>query len=90
GADDETSYKLSAGSLLVYPSTALHRVEPVTMGTRLVVVGWVQSLIRHADRREILFDLDTVRRSLFTREGKTSEFDLLSKSVANLLRLWAE
>jgi PKHD-type hydroxylase len=38
----------------------------------------------------LLFDLDTARHRLFQRDGKTAEFDLLSKSAANLLRMWAE
>ena len=90
GADDEKGYRLDAGSLLVYPSSTLHRVDPVTQGSRLVAVGWVQSLIRDASQREILFDLDTARRAMFAKEGKTPEFDLISKSIANLLRKWAE
>ncbi|MBE9166276.1 Fe2+-dependent dioxygenase [Pleurocapsales cyanobacterium LEGE 06147] len=90
GADDEKAYKLEAGSAIVYPSTTLHRVDPVTKGTRLVAVGWVQSFIREASDREILFDLDTIRRTIFVKEGKTPEFDLLSKSIANLLRKWAD
>ncbi|ERT04606.1 2OG-Fe(II) oxygenase superfamily protein [Lyngbya aestuarii BL J] len=89
-ADDEKAYKLEAGAMIVYPSSTLHRVDTVTKGTRLVVVGWVQSLVRDASQREILFDLDTARRAMFAREGKTPEFDLISKSVANLLRKWAE
>lgn len=90
GADREQSYKLEAGSAIVYPSTTLHRVEPVTQGERLVVVGWVQSRIRDAAKREILFDLDTAQRSLFAREGKTPEFDLIAKSQTNLLRRWLD
>jgi PKHD-type hydroxylase len=90
GTGGEQSYKLDAGSMILYPSGALHRVEPVTSGARLAAVGWAQSLVRDAGKREILFDLDTVRRSVFQREGKTAEFDLLSKSTANLLRMWAE
>ncbi|MBD0269735.1 MAG: Fe2+-dependent dioxygenase [Cyanobacteria bacterium Co-bin8] len=90
GADSETNYKLEAGTALFYPSTTLHRVDPVTSGERLVIVGWVQSLVRDASQREILFDLETVRRSLFAQSGKSDEFDLLSKSVANLLRRWVE
>ncbi|HEY9878017.1 MAG TPA: Fe2+-dependent dioxygenase [Leptolyngbyaceae cyanobacterium] len=89
-ADAETAYKLEAGTALFYPSTTLHRVDPVSSGERLVIVGWVQSLIRDASKREILFDLETVRRSLFSQDGKSDEFDLLSKSVANLLRQWVE
>ncbi|MDJ1182991.1 Fe2+-dependent dioxygenase [Roseofilum casamattae] len=89
-ADSEMSYKLEAASALVYPSTTLHRVEPVISGERLVAVGWVQSLIRDRQQREILFDLETVKRSLYARDGKTNEFDLMCKSVANLLRQWAD
>ncbi|ACK70360.1 2OG-Fe(II) oxygenase [Gloeothece citriformis PCC 7424] len=90
GADDEKAYKLDLNSVLVYPSSTLHRVEPVTKGTRLVAVGWVQSLVRDASEREILFDLETARRAIFVQQGKTPEFDLISKSIANLLRKWAE
>jgi PKHD-type hydroxylase len=88
--EGEQSFKLEAGDAVVYPSTSLHRVDPVKRGTRFVAVGWAQSLVRRADQRELLFDLDTARRSLFTREGKCAEFDLLSKCVSNLLRDWAE
>lgn len=90
GADDEQSYKLPAGHAIIYPSSTLHRVNEVTQGQRLVVVGWVQSLVRDPAQRELLFDIDTVRRSIFAQHGKTAEFDLLSKSVSNLLRRWAE
>lgn len=86
----EQAYKLEAGSAIAYPSTTLHRVEPVTRGARLVGVTWVQSFVRDAESREILFDLDTTRRTLFQQSGKTREFDLLSKSYANLLRKWSD
>ncbi|GBF82154.1 Fe2+-dependent dioxygenase [Aphanothece sacrum] len=86
----EVSYKLEAGSIILYPSSFLHRVEPVTEGTRLVVVGWIESLVRDEYKREILFDLDTVRRSIFAKEGKSIEFDLLCKTHANLLRQWVD
>lgn len=89
-ADGVHTYKLAAGSAIAYPSSTIHRVETVTSGTRLVAVGWVQSLVRNAQQRELLFDLDTARRSLFATHGKTPEFDLISKSHANLLRQWAE
>ena len=66
------------------------RVENVTRGTRLVAVTWVQSLVRSAEDREILFDLDLARRAIFQQHGKTREFDLIAKSYANLLRKWSE
>lgn len=88
--DSAQSFKLPAGSLLLYPSSSLHRVAPVTRGTRLAAIGWCQSEIRLAAQRAILFDLDRCRRALFGEAGKSEVFDLLSKSHANLLRMWAE
>lgn len=90
GIDSEQAYKLSAGSMLVYPASSLHRVDPVVSGVRWAAVGWVQSQIRDHAQREILFELDTVRRSLFAQSGKTNEFDLVSKSLSNLLRQWVD
>ena len=86
----EQDFKLDAGSAVLYPSSTLHRVEPVTDGVRLAAVTWIQSFVRDPSQREILFDLDTVRQSLFNQQGKSSEFDLLAKSISNLLRLWSE
>lgn len=87
-----TAYKLDAGQALLYPATTLHRVAEVTRGERLAAVLWVQSLVRDASRREILFDLDTVRRSAWEQAGQRSsaDFELLAKTYANLLRAWAE
>ena len=86
----DDAIKLPAGSMIVYPSTTLHRVAQVTRGQRNVVAGWARSFVRDAAQREMLFDLDTARRTIFARDGKSAEFDLISKSVANLLRMWAE
>ena len=82
--------KLPAGSIVTYPSSTLHRVAPVTRGVRVAAVTWVQSMIRDPACREILFDLEATRRSIFETQGKTREFDLISKSFANLMRMWAE
>ena len=90
GAAGEDAVKLAAGSLIAYPSTALHRVAEVTRGERLAAVGWARSYLRDGAQRELLFELDTARRQLFKREGKSAEYDLVSKSLANLLRMWAE
>jgi PKHD-type hydroxylase len=89
-AGGEQSFKLPAGAAVVNPSTTLHRVTEVTRGTREVAVMWVQSLIRSAERRELLFDLERARRALFDREGKTAEFDLFHKVASNLRRMWVE
>jgi PKHD-type hydroxylase len=63
-------------------------VEPVRSGQRLVAVGWIESRIRQAEQRELLFELDTARRALFQRSGKDEIFDLVTKSYSNLLRRW--
>jgi PKHD-type hydroxylase len=86
----EEQIKLPAGSIVAYPSSSLHRVTPVTRGVRVAAVTWVQSMVRDPACREILFDLETTRRSIFESQGKTREFDLISKSFANLMRMWAE
>lgn len=86
----EQEIKLPAGSAVLYPSTSLHRVAPVTRGQRLAAVTWIRSLIRDAGQREILFDIDRVQDALFKRDGKCMETDLLAKTQSNLLRLWAE
>ena len=89
-ASGEDAVKLPAGSLVTYPSTALHHVAAVTRGTRLAAVGWARSYVRDAAQREMLFDLDTARRQMFAERGKTAEYDLVSKALANLLRMWVE
>ena len=86
----EESFKLPPGSVITYPATSLHRVAPVTGGERLVAAGWVRSYVRDPARRELLFDLETARRRLFDREGKTAEGDLLAKCAANLMRMWCD
>jgi PKHD-type hydroxylase len=89
-AAGEQEFKLAAGAMIVYPSTALHRVEAVQRGERLAAVGWARSFIRSSEQREILFDLENARRDIFDLHGKTPAFDQLSKCSANLLRMWAD
>jgi len=90
GPEGSTEIKLAAGDAVVYATSAIHQVAPVTRGERIAVVGWVRSLVRRPDQREILFDLDQVSTCLFERDGKTRELDLILKTKANLLRQWAE
>jgi PKHD-type hydroxylase len=86
----DESFKLPAGSMIVYPTTALHHVAKVTRGERLVCVGWARSYVRDAAKREILFDLDTARRRIFAAQGASGDYNLVAKSAANLMRMWAE
>lgn len=88
--EGEHRFKLPAGAMIIYPSTYLHRVETVKEGSRLVAVGWVQSLCRHAGQREILFDIQRLQRAEFERNGKSADFDLLAKTYSNLLRLFSD
>ena len=80
--------RLAAGDLILYPSTTLNRVTPVTSGERLAVVGWVRSLIRSEAQRDILLEqaLATLERPGAVRPAT----DRLHKARSNLLRLWAE
>lgn len=86
---EERAFRLDPGNLILYPSTTLHRVEPVTRGTRLCVVGWVQSWIRDAGQREVLFDLDRAVAEVHAREGRSALLDTLTKTRSNLIRMWA-
>lgn len=85
------SVKLPAGSLVIYPSTELHRVAPVTSGERFVFVSWIQSAVRDAAQRAILFDITNLKISL-ARSLPPGAPELLSlaKTEANLIRMWAE
>ena len=86
----EHEVKLPAGDLIVYPSSSLHRVAPVTRGARLASFFWVQSLVRDDGRRRLLFDLDTSIQSL-TRSGADAAALLqLTGIYHNLLRQWVE
>ena len=82
--------KLPAGDLILYPSTSLHRVEPVTNGVRMVSFMWTQSMIRSAWKRSILFELDNTIQSLRLKYGETEESLNLSIHYHKLIQEWAE
>jgi len=86
----EQAFKPNAGQMIIYPSTKLHRVTPVTKGERLAAVGWCQSYVRDAAKREILYDLDVARRGIFDKDKASREFQVVSRCHANLLRMWAD
>lgn len=85
----ERAFKLGKGELLLYPSTYLHKVSPVTKGTRLALVGWIESFVKCPKKRELIFDLQQAASHEFTARGKTQQYDTLSKSHQNLLRMWS-
>ncbi|RUO62151.1 Fe2+-dependent dioxygenase [Pseudidiomarina insulisalsae] len=86
----ERSWRLDAGDVLLYPTQFLHRVNAVTAGSRVAMVGWIESLLREPQQREICFDLYQAMRSEFDKHGKSANFDLLSKTYNNLLRRWSK
>jgi PKHD-type hydroxylase len=86
GLDGEREARPAAGSLVIYGTGALHQVAPVTRGERLACVGWVQSLIRRGDQRELLFDLARVQAAQTDEATRL----LLSKAVGDLTRMWVE
>jgi PKHD-type hydroxylase len=85
-----SQFKLEAGAAIAYPANTLHHVTPVTRGVRDAAILWVQSHIRDPAQREILWDMENAKHLTFKREGKSATFDLISKSRANLIRMWAE
>lgn len=82
--------KGEAGQLVLYPSASIHEVRPVTRGTRIVCVGWIESLVADQASREMLFDLENLRTALRTQlPVQSAELLTLDKTIANLLRMWA-
>lgn len=82
--------KLAAGDMVLYPSTSLHRVTPVTRGARIASFFWIQSLVADEGARTLLYDLDQSIRGL-TASGRSDDPDLLRLTGVyhNLLRRWA-
>lgn len=82
--------KLSAGDAIVYPSTSVHRVEPVDRGARVSAFLWIQSMVREDWKRQMLFELDINIQKLRATLGETDETVGLTSHYHNLLRMWAE
>ncbi|HWK55529.1 MAG TPA: Fe2+-dependent dioxygenase [Hyphomicrobiales bacterium] len=82
--------KLPAGDLVLYPGTSVHRVLPVTQGTRLASFFWIQSMVREDHKRSMLFELDrAIQRAATDHPGQEALTDLAGV-YHNLLRLWAD
>jgi len=82
--------KLPAGDMIVYPSTSIHHVAPVTRGERICSFFWTQSMVREDARRGMLLELDQTIQSLRGRLGDCEETVNLTGHYHNLLRQWAE
>lgn len=87
----EHAVKLAAGDMILYPASSLHRVAPITRGSRWASFFWIQSMVRQAERRALLFDLDRAVQGLTAKLGGTdAEVISLTGAYHNLLRMWAE
>lgn len=85
----EQRIKPPAGHMVVYPSTSVHRVDPVTRGARISSFFWVQSMVRSDEQRRLLFDLDMNLLRL-RQQGESPVTVGLTGTYHNLLRMWAE
>ncbi len=86
----EKRVKLPAGDAVVYPSSSLHQVSPVTRGERLVALTWIQSYVRDPAQRELLYELNLARETLLKEAPGQKVTGYIDKSYANLLRMWAD
>jgi PKHD-type hydroxylase len=82
--------KLPAGHLVLYPSTSLHSVRPITRGVRVASFFWIQSMVRQDAERTLLFDLDTAIQRLNRDVPDHPSAVQLTGVYHNLLRRWAE
>jgi len=86
----EQRIKLAAGSAVSYPSGLLHHVAEVTRGTRLVAVTWAQSMVRDAEKRDLLFNLHKAREALQKKYPNDAEVVKIDHTYINLMRMWTE
>ena len=84
------SVKLPAGHLILYPSTSLHHVRPVTRGARICSFFWIQSMVRADADRALLFDLDTAIRVITQQNADHPAVVPLTGVYHNLIRRFAE
>jgi len=82
--------KLNAGSLILYPASSLHRVTPVTRGTRTASFFWIQSMIRDDGQRTLLFDMDSAIQRIASEDPEHPSVIQLTGVYHNLLRRWAD
>lgn len=85
----EQKFKLPAGDAIIYPTTKLHQVMPVTSGERMVAVTWMQCAVRDSAQRDLLLSLNKTVQSVSIKGLKDEEL-ALQQVYANLVRMWAE
>ncbi len=82
--------KLPAGDLVLYPSTSVHRVLPVTRGARVASFFWIESMVRDDGQRRLLYDVDMAILELRQAYGEIAPAVALTGAYHNLLRRWAD
>jgi PKHD-type hydroxylase len=91
GQFGEQAIKLPAGHLVLYPSSSLHRVAPVTRGRRVASFMWMQSMVRDEGERRTLFELDQSVQNVAAERGQGDPTVIqLTGVYHNLLRRWAD
>ena len=86
----EHALKPAAGDMILYPARSLHRVAPVTRGSRVASFFWIQSMVKDRDRREMLYDLDQSVQALSKEMGEDPALVRLTGLYHNLLREWGD
>jgi len=89
-AAGDQKVKGAAGDAVLYPAGTIHQVSPVTRGERLVAVTWVQSLVRDAARRELLYGLNLAREKLLNSAPEAEETAQVNAAYLNLIRMWSD
>jgi PKHD-type hydroxylase len=84
------SVKLPAGHMVLYPSTSLHSVRPVTRGSRVSSFFWLQSMVRDDGQRTLLFDLDSAIQRIGREVPDHPATVQLTGIYHNLIRRWAD
>ena len=87
----EHAVKLAAGDMILYPASSLHRVTPITRGSRWAAFFWAQSMVRADAQRSLLYDLDNAIQAMSVKVGQGDPAAVsLAGIYNNLLRMWAE
>ena len=82
------AFKGQPGEAIVYPSTTLHEVLPVTAGERVVSITFIESMIPDLQHRSLVYQLNEIAAlegSRMSWAGRV-RLDVVRQ---NLIRMWA-
>jgi PKHD-type hydroxylase len=86
----DITFKPEAGHAVVYPGNALHSIQEVTKGVRLVVATWIQSIVLDSEKRQLLLELDMAAGLVSKNSPDSDESRILAKTHGSLMRMWSE